>query len=141
MATALRLDAVRFAYGDVAVLDRLSLEVGEGELAAVLGPNGTGKTTLIRLAAGTLRPGSGTVVLSGRDLATIPAAERARAIAVVPQESRPAFDFTVREVVRMGRAPHLGLLGLEGRRDVEAVDAAMRRTDVLSLAARPFLSL
>jgi len=141
MATALGFDRVRFSYGGAAVLDGLSLEVAEGELAAVIGPNGTGKTTLIRLASGALPPGAGSVRLGGRDLAAIPAAERARFVAVVPQESRPAFDFTVREVVRMGRAPHLGLLGLEGRRDALAADEAMRRTDVLGLAGRPFLSL
>ncbi len=141
MAPALRLDSIRFAYREAPVFDGLTLEIEEGELAAVLGPNGTGKTTLIRLAAGSLRPDAGTVVLDGRDLASVPAGERARIVAVVPQESRPAFEFTAREVVRRGRAPHLGLLGLESRRDVEVVDEAMRRTDVLDLAGRPFLGL
>ncbi len=141
MATALAFRSVRFAYREAPVFDGLSLELAEGELAAVLGPNGTGKTTLIRLAAGSLRPEAGSVMLGGRDLASIPSAERARSVAVVPQESRPAFEFTAREVVRMGRAPHLGFLGLESRRDVEVVDEAMRRTAVSDLSERPFLGL
>jgi iron complex transport system ATP-binding protein len=141
MATALLFRSVRFAYREASVFDGLSLDLGEGELAAVLGPNGTGKTTLIRLAAGSLRPQGGSVLIGGRDLTSIPAGVRARDVAVVPQESRPAFDFTAREVVRMGRAPHLGLLGFESRRDLDVVDEAMRRTDVGDLAERPFLNL
>jgi iron complex transport system ATP-binding protein len=141
MATALLFRSVRFAYREAPVFDGLSLDLAEGEMAAVLGPNGTGKTTLIRLAAGSLRPQGGSVLIGGRDLASIPAAVRARDVAVVPQESRPAFDFTAREVVRMGRSPHLGLFGLESRRDIDVVDEAMRRTDVQDLSERPFLGL
>jgi iron complex transport system ATP-binding protein len=141
MATALRFDSVRFAYREAPVFDRLTLELADGELTAVLGPNGTGKTTLVRLAAGGLRPTAGTIFLDGRDLASVAASERARTVAVVPQESRPAFDFTAIEVVRMGRAPHLGLFGLESRRDALVVEEAMRRTAVSDLADRPFLHL
>jgi len=141
MPASLRFETVRFAYREAPVFDALELALAAGEVTAVLGPNGTGKTTLIRLAAGSLRPGAGRVLLEGRDLASIPAAARARAVAVVPQESRPAFDFTAREVVRMGRAPHLGLLGIETRRDVEVVDESMRRTAVSDLSDRPFLDL
>jgi iron complex transport system ATP-binding protein len=141
VGSALRFRSVRFAYRTAPVFDGLSLDLAEGELAAVVGPNGTGKTTLIRLAAGSLRPQNGSILIRGRDLSTLPAAARAREVAVVPQESRPAFDFTAREVVRMGRAPHLGLLGLESRRDIEAVDEAMRRTAVGDLSERKFLGL
>ena len=81
----------------------------------MLGPNGSGKTTLVRLALGYLQPAAGRVRLQGRSLRDCPARERARIVAVVPQESHLAFDFTVREVVLMGRAPHLGLLGIESQ--------------------------
>jgi iron complex transport system ATP-binding protein len=141
VTSALRFESVRFAYREAGVFDRLSFELLAGEMTAVLGPNGTGKTTLIRLAAGGLRPGAGRILLEERDLASVPSAERARSVAVVPQESRPAFDFTAREVVQMGRAPHLGLLGIEGRRDIEVVDEAMRRTAVTDLTDRRFLGL
>lgn len=138
---ALRLDAVTFAYRHTPIFDRFQLSVAEGEMLGILGPNGTGKTTLLRLAAGSLRPGSGTVESLGRNLGTIPPRERARTIGVVPQESHLFFDFNVGEVVLMGRGPHLGFLGLEGPRDREIAQAVMARTDVLHLADRPFRTL
>jgi iron complex transport system ATP-binding protein len=75
------------------------------------------------------------------DLATITARERARKIAVVPQETRILFDFTVREMVLMGRGPHLGLFGIEGPRDREIARAAMETTRIDRLADRPFRTL
>jgi iron complex transport system ATP-binding protein len=137
----LRFDNVTFAYRQTAIFSGFAFSMNAGEMTAVLGPNGSGKTTLVRLAAGSLAPSAGVVLLSGRDLGGIPAAERARIVAVVPQETRLAFDFTVREVVSMGRAPHLGLLGLETGRDREIVDEAMMHTDVADLASRRFLTL
>lgn len=139
--TALRLASVRFAYRDVPVFEGFDLTVEERAMIAVLGPNGTGKTTLVRLAAGSLSPSAGTVHLFGRDLATLSSRERARKIAVVPQESRMLFDFTVLEVVLMGRGPHLGLLGVEGRKDREVSRAAMEATGIAELAGRPFRAL
>ncbi len=141
MASALRFESVAFAYGATAVFTRLDLEVAEGEIVAVLGPNGTGKTTLLRLASGALAPDRGRIEIFGRSAGAIPPRERSRSVAVVPQESRPAFAFTALEVVRMGRAPHLGLLGIETARDEKVVREAMERTAVASLATRPFLEL
>lgn len=141
MGAALRFASVRFAYGGAPVFDGLDLSIGEGELVGVLGPNGTGKTTLLRLASGALAPSSGRVEALGRDASSTAPRERARSIAVVPQESHPAFDWSAIEVVRMGRAPHLGLLGLESARDEEIVLEAMRRTAVENLTRRPFLEL
>lgn len=137
----LRFDHVTFAYRQAKIFSEFAFSVDAGEMTAVLGPNGSGKTTLVRLAAGSLEPSTGVVLLSGRDLGGIPARERARVVAVVPQETRLAFDFTVREVVSMGRAPHLGLLGLETGRDREIVDEAMTHTDVAGFANRRFLTL
>ncbi len=138
---ALRLAAVTFAYRHSPIFDRFHLTVSEGEMIGILGPNGTGKTTLLRLAAGSLRPGSGAVEVRGSDLATIGPRARARTIGVVPQENHLVHDFSVEEVVLMGRGPHLGLLGLEGPRDREIAHAVMTRTNVLDLAKRPFRTL
>ena len=138
---ALRFRSVVFAYDRAPIFTGLDLSIGAGEMVGVLGPNGTGKTTLLRLASGALAPGAGRVEAFGRDVASIPARERARSIAVVPQESHPAFDWSAVEVVRMGRAPHLGLLGLESARDEEIVRGAMERTDSSEFAPRPFLEL
>jgi len=138
---ALRLQAVTFAYRHARIFERFDLTVLQGEMVGILGPNGTGKTTLLRLSAGSLRPASGSVESLGRDLSGIPSRERARTIGVVPQESHLSHDFSVGEVVLMGRGPHLGFLGLEGPRDREIVHTVMARTNILHLAERPFRTL
>jgi len=99
---------VRFAYGTAPVLRGVSLAAGPRALVGILGPNGSGKTTLLRLLAGHLRPQAGSVTLDGRDLGGIPRAALARRMAVVPQETHLAFEYSVMEMVLMGRYPHLG---------------------------------
>lgn len=141
MSAILRFDRVSFSYRSAAVLEEFSLGIEPGEMTALLGPNGSGKTTLVRLAAGYLRPASGGVRLAGRPVAELASRERARVVSVVPQESHLAFDFTVREVVLMGRAPHLGLLGVDGDDDRRIVHWAMEQTDITRLAERRFTAL
>ena len=92
----------------------MSLDVPAGGLVGIIGPNGSGKTTLLRLLAGTRRPPSGRVLLDGSPLATRSRTAIARRMAVVPQETQLAFDYTVLEVVLMGRYPHLGAFEIEG---------------------------
>jgi len=141
VATALSLRGVSFGYGPARLFDRLDLDVAAGAMTAILGPNGVGKTTLVRLASGSLRPTAGTVSVFGHDLAALGSRARARTIAVVPQESEHAFDFTVREQVLFGRAPHLGIFGVETSRDREIAAEAMRSTEVADLADRPLREL
>jgi len=117
-----------FAYGDRRVFDDLSLQIRAGEMAALIGSNGSGKTTLLNLLSGVLAPGRGEIRVDGRAIASLSSRERARLIGVVPQESRLTFDFTALEVVLMGRAAHLGFLGVEGRSDLAAARRAMERT-------------
>jgi iron complex transport system ATP-binding protein len=95
----------------------------------------------VRLASGAVAAVSGRVDLFGDDVATLAARERARRVAVVPQETHPVFEFTVSEIVRMGRAPHLGFLGLEGPKDRELAHSAMRRCSIDHLADRSFRAL
>ncbi len=138
---AIRFDGVGFAYGRTRVFRALDLDFEEGDFVGVLGPNGAGKTTLLRLASGTARPLSGRVSLFGRDLRELAPREIARRVAVVPQDVSVAFDFTVEEVVLMGRAPHQGLLGIPSARDVESVEAAIRQVGLSGLRGRPFQAL
>ena len=140
-APRLSLRGVAFAYGETRVLDGIDLDVRAGERLAILGPNGAGKSTLLRLLAGTLAPDAGTVLLDGADLAAMRGPERARRVAFVPQETRVAFDFTVLEIVLMGRSPRLGLLGVEGPRDLEIARRALAFTGVQALAERPLSQL
>jgi len=141
LAPAVSFERVSFSYGRAEVLRKIDLVVPEGQIAAVLGPNGAGKTTLVRLAAGSVTPDTGTVRIFGRELRALAPKERAREVAVVPQESRLLYEFSVREVVLMGRSPHLGLLGLDGPQDRAVADEAMVRTGVNDLAERTFRTL
>jgi iron complex transport system ATP-binding protein len=141
MSAALAFVDVAFAYGGPPVLRDLRLRIEPGELTGLLGPNGTGKTTCVRLAAGSLTPQRGAVTLFGRDLRAYGAAERARTVAVVPQESPLEFEFRVHEIVAMGRSPHQGLLGLESEEDRRAVAEALRVTGMEAHAGRPLAAL
>jgi iron complex transport system ATP-binding protein len=132
---------LRFGYTSAPVLDGVSLRVDRGALTGILGPNGSGKTTLLRLLAGTLRPRSGVVRLDGEDVARIPRQRLARRLAVVPQETQLAFDYSVLEIVLMGRYPHLGAFEVEGPADVTCALAALDATGTGHLADRAFQSL
>lgn len=135
---ALESRALTFGYEpEHPVLDGLDLQIERGESVGLVGPNGAGKTTLLRLLAGILRPWRGEVRLRGEPLRELRPRERARRLALVPQESEPVFDFTALETVLMGRAPHLGLLGIEGAEDRRIALRALEEAQVLDLADRP----
>jgi iron complex transport system ATP-binding protein len=124
-------DAVAGAY----------LQVREGEVVGVIGPNAAGKSTLARLCCGLLAPRSGEVLLQGEPLARLSRRDRARRVAFLPQQQPADLTFTAREVALMGRAPHLGLWSLEGPRDLERAAAALAEADALDLADRPVSQL
>jgi iron complex transport system ATP-binding protein len=135
------LKQVSYAYDGPLVIDGLSFTVKEGEFLGVIGPNGSGKTTLLRLLSKVLQPGKGEVLLSGQNLRRFSQRQVARVVAVVPQETSVYFPFTAREVVLMGRSPHLGPFAIEGPRDLEACEEAMALTDTLHLADRILVEL
>ena len=130
------LRGASFAYGARAALDDVSFSARSGEFVGLLGPNGAGKSTLIRLVAGLAAPSSGTVRLAGLDPNTAPRREVARTCALVPQEPRVGWPFTVREAVMMGRTPRQGLLAVATRLDHGAVQGALEACDLLHLADR-----
>src|SRR5690348_8561104 len=133
---------VSFGYDPAApVLNGVHLSIGDSAFVGLLGPNGSGKTTLLRLLAGTRRPDRGTVTLDGAPLAQFTRAEIARRMAVVPQETHLAFDYTVAEVAMMGRYAHLGAFEIEGPDDIASVDESLAATGTLALKARPFGTL
>ncbi|MGH2487330.1 MAG: ABC transporter ATP-binding protein, partial [Ktedonobacterales bacterium] len=134
-------DEVSFAYQKAAVVERVSLRVAAGEMVALLGPNGAGKSTLLKLATGILRPTRGQIRIGERDLRTMSRDEVARRMAVVPQDFSVQFAYTVRQIVELGRLPHLGAWGLARAGDQQAVDAALRETDTVALAGRVFNEL
>jgi len=139
--TMLRVESLTVGYGGTPVLRGLDLAVARGEFLAVVGPNGSGKSTLVRTVIGALAPESGRVLLDGCDLRRLRPREVARKVAVVAQETAVGFDFTVAEVVALGRTPHIRPLRGEGPRDREAVDEALRLTGTAPLAGRRITAL
>lgn len=119
----------------------ISLSVIPGRLLAVVGPNGAGKTTLLRLLSGALVPQAGQVRLDDRPLQELPDRLRARVLAVVPQSESSPFPVTVREMVGMGRYPHLGPWERAGSIDHAVVDRALERCAVGHLAERQLARL
>ncbi|HEX5580584.1 MAG TPA: heme ABC transporter ATP-binding protein [Gemmatimonadaceae bacterium] len=117
-------------------VDAVSLDVAPGRCTAILGPNGAGKSTLLQLLLGTLAPTGGVATFAGRDVAAWGRREMARRVGVLPQQEEVVFPLTVRELVAMGRYPHLGPWQREGDADRRAAEAAMARCDVLDLADR-----
>jgi iron complex transport system ATP-binding protein len=133
--------AFRYPRGDADAVAGVDLDVAQGELVALLGPNGSGKSTLLRLLLGSLRPDTGTIELMGRPLVDWPRRDMARAVGVVTQSEDMAFPLTVRELVAMGRYPHLGAWRSEGAADRAAVARALDRCGLTGLAARPVQEL
>jgi iron complex transport system ATP-binding protein len=143
MAPLLEAREISFRHHGAAtpLFDRLSLTLAPGEFAGIIGPNGSGKTTLLRLLAGLLRPDGGKVVLEDAELDALSPRLRARSIAVVLQEPSLLFNFSVLEIALMGRAPHLGLWGLEGADDFAAARRALAEVDLVGCEDRPVQEL
>jgi len=138
----LQVDKVTFGYraGRV-VLDDVSFAVERGELVGILGPNGSGKTTLLKILAGALAPMSGSVRIDGREIREWRRRELARRIAFVPQDTHAPFDFSVLDIVLMGRYAHLGTFALEGPADLAIARQALEATGTTSFEARSFTTL
>ncbi len=134
---------VSFAYAGRGprVLDHVSLKIEPGDLVGILGPNGSGKTTLLKLLGGMLAPKAGEVLLEGRRLTEWSRREAARHIAYVPQETLAPFDFSVLDIVLMGRYPHLGAFALEGPDDLAIARQALDATGTGSFEDRAFNTL
>jgi len=128
--TYIELDNVNFAYGDNSVLENISFTIKKGEYLGIIGPNGGGKTTLLKIILGLLHPTSGTVKLFGVDHHNFK--ERYR-IGYVPQRATYAereFPATVFEVVRSGRIPRLGFFNWFTKKDLEAVEKALELSGI-----------
>ncbi|MGA3116375.1 MAG: ABC transporter ATP-binding protein [Syntrophobacteraceae bacterium] len=134
MKQAVVVQDLNILYGKLPILRNVTFSVTEGEYFIIIGPNGSGKTTLVKVISGFLKPHSGSVEIMGRPLVAITRRSLAHAVALVPQSPPMDVPFTVAEVVLMGRSPHLGLLSLEGREDMEIAEQSMRFTNVSHLA-------
>jgi iron complex transport system ATP-binding protein len=133
----LDLQHVTAKYGSgPTVLHSVDAHVEPGEVVALIGPNGAGKSSLLRVAAGVLRPSAGRVLLDGADVAELSARQRARRIAVVPQEGPVPNGLLVPEMVALGRTPYVRMLLGPTASDRRAVDWAIAVAGVEALADR-----
>ncbi|WP_405977315.1 ABC transporter ATP-binding protein [Streptomyces sp. NBC_00158] len=137
----LAVEAVRYEVDGHTLLHGVDLTARPGETVGVVGPNGSGKTTLLRCVYGTLRPTAGRVLLDGADAGALGAKERARRVAVVPQDAAGTFGLTVREVVAMGRSPHKRFWEQDGPQDRRQVAEALERVGAAGYAQRRFEEL
>lgn len=142
MTTMLIAHQITHAYTPgTPVLRGISFSLEQGTILYLLGRNGCGKTTLMQCLSGVIQPNGGRVTLDDVDIQHYPAAERARRIGLIPQLHAPAFAYSVREMVLMGRAPHLGLFGSPSKGDYQIADEALASVGMIHYSDRPYTQL
>ena len=141
MTALYTLDSVGFGYRGREVLRGVSVSVAEGGVTALLGPNGSGKTPLLKILLGLLAPGSGTVHFRGRPLGSLSRRELARRIAYLPQQHRPVFPYTVAEVAMLGHLPRRGFFRRPTVRDRDVALGCLESLGLLPLADRPYTEI
>jgi len=137
----LRAEGLTLGYGRRAIVHDVSLEVPSGQFCVIVGPNASGKSTLLRGLGRVMRPLSGTVWLDDRDIFRLDSGEVARSLAVLPQMQQFDVDLVVEELVWRGRTPHQHLLRAASVEDARAVERALEAAGLLDLRDRPLRSL
>ena len=140
-SASLCANSVSFSFQSNFALRDVTVAAESGQCVGILGPNGAGKTTLLHLLAGLLKPMRGTVKLGDEYLDQLPRASIARRLALVPQETTLAFDYSVLEVALMGRYPHLNAFGVETPDDIRIVTRSLVSTGTGHLVDRLFSTL
>jgi iron complex transport system ATP-binding protein len=139
MDKILALDGIHFSYKPEGppVLTDLSLEIPAGKVTAILGPNGTGKTTMLHIMLGLLKPSQGRAVVSGKSHKEYSRRELSQMIGLVPQFESIPFNFTVFEYVLLGRSPYLNPFELPGELDLEITANALEKAGISHLINKP----
>lgn len=141
MSTMIAASGAQFSYGDTIIFSDLNVSVGSGEVLCLLGANGCGKTTFLRCLAGYLHLQAGNILLNGADIKHMAAGVVARRIAFVFQDNVAGFPYTVLEVVRMGRAPHLSFFASPGAEDTRIAERALENVGVAHLKDKRFTQI
>ncbi len=134
-------EGIRVSLGASEILRGVDLAAAKGELVGLIGPNGSGKSTLLKCIYRVLAPSGGVVYLDGRSLSEYSVRQSARQVAVLAQHNYYNFEFSVRDVVLLGRAPHKRALDRDTAQDYAIVDEALRTVGLSELATRTFSTL
>ncbi|WP_333813743.1 ABC transporter ATP-binding protein [Muricomes intestini] len=137
----LEVNNITFSYGEKEAVDAISLYVNKGEFVGVIGPNGSGKSTLLKNIYRALTPDEGTAVLDGEDIFSMSHKKTALKMGVVGQENEVPFDFTVEEIVAMGRTPHKKLFEIDNEYDRKITNHALEHVGMEPMARRSYLHL
>ena len=137
----LKVNDLGYGIGDKQIIQEIRLEVQEGQFVGVIGPNGSGKSTFLRNVYRAVDPTSGTIFLDGEDIRKLSYRQSALKMSVLRQENSSDFDYTVKEIVMMGRSPYHGLLDSETADDEQIVLDAIRRVGMEDAAERSIATL
>lgn len=137
----IEVKSLSFSYGSRSVLRQISFSVRDGEFLSILGPNGVGKSTLLRCLLGLQKGYGGTVLLDGEDVSALAPRALARQAAYIPQNCSPAFPFRVEDVVLMGTTHRLGAFGSPGKKERAQAHRALEKLGIAHLSDRSFLHL
>jgi len=132
----MHIESLMFSYEGKPVLDNVTLDIKKGEIIGILGPNGCGKTTLLKNLNKNLLPQGGSILLEDIDMKDMKKKDVAKKIAVIPQTNEIRFAFTAREIISMGRMPFMDTFAGESREDKELIEKAMERTGITEFADR-----
>jgi len=142
MTCLLQAEDLTYAYlAGRPVLQEVSLSIESAEILFVLGANGSGKTTLLDCLAGLRKPDRGRVLVEGKPIASLSAGDRAGRVALVPQIHEPVFDYTIQDVVMMGRSSHLGLFGRPSKDDHRIVLDALSAVGLGGASRRVYTAI
>ncbi len=134
----LKLNNISFGYSSNSrQVDEFSFQLSRGELVGIIGPNGAGKSTILKIAAGIISPDSGIVLLSGKNIKSIPRKDIALEMGYLPQHINIVPGYTVEQVVTMGRFCHLSGFGFIGPSDLAIVEKAMTEAGICQFRNRP----
>lgn len=142
MKDVIQIENATFSYnGMEKIFQDINLSINKGEVLCILGPNGTGKTTLIKCLNCLLKLNSGNIFLEGEDIYSFNKTDLARQIGYIPQGHSPVFPFTVLDVVVMGRAPHLGSMASPSRNDYLIAQNALKKLNIEHMMNHPYTAL
>ncbi len=123
------------------ILKGISFDAQRGNITTILGPNGSGKTTLFKCIAGLWEPLKGEILFDGNSIVKLSFRKRAKIFAVVPQEHEPPFAYSVIDVVLMGRAGHIGIFSMPGKKDYEIAKEALKIVEIEHLSERAYTQI